>query len=201
MIYFNADGLEASFCGNGLRAAFFFAESLGIKLSSVESAVGVHKGCRKGEDVEISLPSPQDLNLNLATAIFDHELNLHSVNTGVPHAVCFLPKIEEIDVDKWGREIRFHPRFGEEGVNANFARLLPTGQIRVRTFERGVGETFACGSGGAAAYLIAKELFSLSGPRRVLFSSGDEVEYNLTQEGFFMKGPVRAIFKGELLCA
>ena len=76
---------------------------------------------------------------------------IHSINTGVPHAVLFVPDADRAMVQQLGPEIRRHPHFGPKGTNVNFVQRLGPNHIRVRTFERGVeGETLACGTGVTA---------------------------------------------------
>ena len=79
---------------------------------------------------------------------------IHSLNTGVPHAVLFVPDADQAMVAPLGREIRFHPHFAPKGTNVNFVQVLGPNHIRVRTYERGVeGETLACGTGVTASAL------------------------------------------------
>ena len=185
MAYYNSDGYPAAMCGNGLRALARFRRHLGFDEESyvITTPVGSHRV--EGDAVEIG--RPRDMVLNSAV----DDWTVHTVNTGVPHAVIFS---EEVDF----KRLRHHKRFWPEGVNVNAARLLPSGAIKVRTFERGVeAETLACGTGGAAVFAIATKLFHLRGERRILFASGEEVTYRFGEKGeIFMVGEASLIFEG-----
>ena len=81
---------------------------------------------------------------------------VYVVDTGVPHAVLFVDDLDATDVESLGRKIRFDSRFDlHHGVNVNFVRVDADGKIALRTYERGVGETLACGTGAAAAAFVA----------------------------------------------
>ena len=86
-------------------------------------------------------------------------VKVHSLNTGVPHAVLFVADADQAMVSALGREIRRHAHFAPRGTNVNFVQVLEPGSIRVRTYERGVeGETLACGTGVTASALITAHL-------------------------------------------
>ena len=99
---------------------------------------------------------------------------MHSLNTGVPHAVVFVPDADQAMVQQLGREIRRHAHFAPKGTNVNFVQRLGPGSIRVRTYERGVeGETLACGTGVTASALISAKLHQFSSPVKVQVQGGD----------------------------
>jgi len=151
MRYFNADGREGTMCGNGGRCITAFARALGIcgVQTTFEGIDGVH---------EASILSNGEIRLKLIdVSEIDRLEDGYLLNTGSPHFVNFVSKLEQIEVEREGAEIRHQSRFGKGGVNVNFVELGPaTNEITVRTFERGVeGETWSCGTGVAAAAISA----------------------------------------------
>ena len=129
---------------------------------------------------------------------------VHSVNTGVPHAVVFVPDADQAMVQQIGSELRNHDHFKPRGTNVNFAQVLGPGSIRVRTYERGVeGETLACGTGVTAAALISSRIHQFRSPVQVQVQGGDQLEVSFQQEGgdfrnVCLKGPAEFIFEGRI---
>ena len=128
-----------------------------------ETRAGVITASFQGERVTVGLTPPQDLRLNQTISLRGGKTALHSVDTGVPHAVMFVPDADQAMVQSLGAEIRGHAHFAPRGTNVNFVQLRGADGIRVRTYERGVeGETLACGTGVTAAALISAELHHLT---------------------------------------
>jgi len=156
--FYNSDGSSGEMCGNGARCfARFVQKRTGLNRDfSFETGAGIINAQFNGNAVTVSLTKPKDLRLNERVPLSAGEQAIHSLNTGVPHAVLFVPNADKAMVDKLGSEIRRHPHFAPKGTNANFVQLLGPNQIRVRTFERGVeGETLACGTGVTASALVS----------------------------------------------
>jgi len=170
MRIFNKDGSEAESCGNGLRclAKYIFDQRIPsnhrlwmhdrwVSFFYEQDSVGVHMGAWK------------DLTLSIQT----DRGEVHFVNTGVPHAIQFVPNPAVIDLTTFGPYLRHHPLFQPQGANASVASLLSDGSIRIRTFERGVeAETLACGTGALAAFVIANALFGYKARRQILYPGG-----------------------------
>jgi diaminopimelate epimerase len=129
---------------------------------------------------------------------------IHSLNTGVPHAVLFVPDADKAMVRELGPEIRRHPHFGPPGANVNFVQVLGPSRIRVRTFERGVeDETLACGTGVTASALIASRVHGFDSPIKVRVQGGDELEVSFRiADGQFadvrLSGPAQFVFEGSI---
>ena len=129
---------------------------------------------------------------------------IHSLNTGVPHAVLFVPDADKAMVMQLGPEIRRHPHFGPRGTNVNFVQVLGPNQIRVRTFERGVeGETLACGTGVCAAAMIAARVHGFTAPISVRVQGGDQLDVSFRDDGaafssVFLTGPAEFAFTGQI---
>jgi diaminopimelate epimerase len=200
MRIFNKDGSEASMCGNGLRCFIRYLEELGIRqpLYKVQTGAGVLEASIIGEDVEVKMSDPHSISWDLPLMG-----SLQFLNTGVPHAISFLEEIETIDLMDLGPKIRFHPHFGANGTNANFA-TLKNGELHLRTFERGVeGETLACGTGAVAAAIASAKKFSLPSPITVWPRSKEKltISFQRDQDRFFevrMRGPAKKLSQGSL---
>jgi diaminopimelate epimerase len=191
----NSDGSEAESCGNGLRClARFIADIRGESITSYK--IWMHdqivEAFVEKEKISIALNDPRNLTLHI-------QQDVHFVDTGVPHAVVFVPDVQKIDLNREGRALRFHPCFGPRGSNVNFASLQSDGSISVRTFERGVeGETLACGTGAAAVGTIAAQLYNCPSPIRTHFPGGD-LEISFSDEGLKLAGPAVRVFEGSFL--
>lgn len=210
----NADGSEAEMCGNGARcmAAYLFATKH-IKSNSLtlETLAGIIHAKKAGKLISVRLSDPKDLQKNIAVTINQCSLRLHSINTGVPHAGCFVHNLEKIDIDRLGRLIRFNKKFAPKGTNANFIEYLADDFIAVRTYERGVeAETLACGTGSVACAIIAYFKMNPSvttqknASMRVKTKSGEilKVSFDLVDSkisNVWLTGSANFIARGQLL--
>ncbi len=207
MRYFNADGGEAEMCGNGARCFARFAQRVtGFRKGTLlfDTGAGLVGGEFFGDQVRVELTPPRGMLLNQKITTSSGVLTVHSINTGVPHAVVFLPDIEKLEIIKLGSELRYHEAFQPKGTNVNFAQILGPGKIRVRTYERGVeGETLACGTGVTAVALIASEVHGFKAPVSVNVQGGDtlKVFFNKLDTAFSqvkLHGPADFVYQGEI---
>jgi len=202
--FYNSDGSTADMCGNGARCFARFVQSLtGAKERvSFETGAGVIGAQFHGARVTVSLTAPKELRLNEVIPHAGAKLTVHSLNTGVPHAVLFVPDADQAMVQQLGASIRYHEHFKPKGTNVNFAQVLGPNHIRVRTYERGVeGETLACGTGVTASALVSSRVHHFTSPVKVQVQGGDtlEVSWSDTGEGFAsvqLNGPAEFVFKG-----
>ena len=204
--FFNSDGSVAEMCGNGARCFARYVQKLtGEKKGiSFETRAGIISASFQGERVTINLTSPKDLRLNESVALSGGQTSIHSLNTGVPHAVLFVPDADQAMVQPLGAEIRFHAHFAPRGTNVNFVQLHAANSIRVRTYERGVeGETLACGTGVTASALITAELHHFKSPVPVQVQGGDLLEVSFEKNGkdfsnVRLTGPADFVFDGKI---
>lgn len=205
MRYYNADGGEAEMCGNGARCFARYVNMLhGNALAGVnfETLAGDIGADFVGEQVRISMSEPHGLKLNQTLNVDDTTLQVHSVNTGVPHAVVFVDDLDKVDVLRLGAGLRYHEAFAPKGSNANFVKVLGPGSIAIRTYERGVeGETLACGTGMVACALVYHELYHVPAPISVLVKGGDTLRIGFEKSGSTYKnvtlhGPADFVFEG-----
>jgi len=205
--FFNADGSEAEMCGNGARCAARFAYMNGIAPAHMrfETLAGIVEANVADLNVSVLMTPPKDFKLDVEIDCKGKQVLLHSVDTGVPHAVVFVDNYDKVDVCRLGSMIRHHKRFRPAGTNVNFVMPMGEGKFKVRTYERGVeNETMACGTGAVASALIAAAKGQASSPVEIVTSGNDRLTiiFDL-QEGpaaknVFLKGPAYVIYHGEL---
>ena len=152
----------------------------------------------------VNLTRPKDLQLDQKVAAAGGSVVVHSLNTGVPHAVIFVPDADKAMVQPLGAEIRHHPHFAPKGTNVNFVEVLGRNSIRVRTYERGVeGETLACGTGVTASALISARIHGFVSPVEVRVQGGDLLEVGFRESGgefadVQLSGPADFVFEGRI---
>ena len=204
--FFNADGSLAEMCGNGARCAARFAYMHGIAPARMrfETLAGIIEAQVSDIEVSVKMTEPVDFQMQREIMVDDKPVLLHSVDTGVPHAVVFVDDIEQTDVCALGSRIRHHEAFMPAGTNVNFVQKLD-GAFKVRTYERGVeDETLACGTGATACALIAALLDQTASPVEIITSGGDrlaiifDVQDGMSADNVFLKGPAHVVYKGEL---
>jgi diaminopimelate epimerase len=204
--FYNCDGSVAEMCGNGARCFARFVQrrtGAGPTVTFLTGA-GLITATLEGERVTVTLTPPRDLRLREAVTLAEETREVHSLDTGVPHAVLLVTEIDQVDVLRLGAEIRRHPHFAPRGTNVDFVQVLSPGSLRVRTFERGVeGETLACGTGVTAAALVCARLGGYASPVTVQVRGGERLEVAFREEdGAYVEvrltGPADTVFEGEI---
>ncbi|MEA3187919.1 MAG: diaminopimelate epimerase [Chthoniobacter sp.] len=203
MRYYNADGGEAEMCGNGARCFARFANRVAGMADglSFETQAGVIRAEMLDDAVRITMSEPRELRLH---EFIWETLTVHSVNTGVPHAVMFSEDIENVAVERVGAAIRYHEHFAPKGTNVNFIEQRNAQSIAIRTYERGVeGETLACGTGVVASAIILHELMGANAPIGVHVRGGERLEVSFEKSGgryrnVTLTGPAEFVFDGEI---
>ena len=198
MRYFNADGLEATMCGNGGRCIAAFANKLGIIGAKAQfwASDGMHEAHLLENDM---------VNLKMQNVSkIKQEGPYVFLDTGSPHYVTFTDNLERTDVFHEGKKIRSNAAFQPGGTNVNFVQLHPD-HISVRTYERGVeNETLSCGTGVvASAISSALKRHTVTVPVIVHTQGGAlEVFFQSNPKGgagnIWLKGPATFVFKGEI---
>ena len=210
---FNADGSEVEQCGNGVRCFARFVHERQLtnktkikvqtKAGIVEPELGpngwvrVNMGYPKFLPQEIPFVTEEFEALYTLELANEQSLKIDVVNMGNPHAVTIVPDVLTADVATLGPQVESHVRFPQR-VNAGFMQILDEKHVRLRVFERGVGETLACGTGACAA--------AVSGMRRGLLANEVEVELAggklqiAWREGevVWMTGPTATVYEGRL---
>lgn len=207
MRYYNADGGEAEMCGNGARCFARFSTSLQAKPSdevSFETLAGLIRAQITDGLVTIAMSDPHSHRPPEALDVAGEEMEIHFLNTGVPHAVAFVSDLEAVDVRKAGAALRYHQAFAPKGTNANFVQTIEPGHIAIRTYERGVeDETLACGTGVCAAALLYHLKSQTPSPISVKVRGGDTLQVGFEKvAGNFRKvtltGPADFVFAGTI---
>ncbi len=205
--FFNADGSAAEMCGNGGRCAARFAFLRGIAGTEMtfETLAGPIQARVNGSLVKLELTPPKDLRLNQEIKLEGKILNFDFLNTGVPHALIWVEDLDKTDLVGLGPLIRYHDYFKPAGTNINFVQIKDTGNLWVRTYERGVeAETLACGTGSVAAAAVAFFKNKVLSPVQVRTSGGEILTvYVEGQPGrginkVYLEGKVRLIFEAEV---
>jgi len=207
MRYYNADGGEAEMCGNGARCFARYVRRLGGNGAdeiSFETIAGRIEATFHGEHVRIQLSEPFDLQLDREIELDGAPTKIHSVNTGVPHAVVVVDDIATVDIRSAGAAVRYHELFAPAGTNANFMMRTGPDSIAIRTYERGVeDETLACGTGMVANAIIHNQLTETGAPIKVRVAGGDDLLVDFERDGdtyrnVTLTGPADFVFEGEI---
>lgn len=209
---FNADGKEVEQCGNGARcfARFVWSRSLmhSDGLLRVQTAGGIIRLRLKPDGqiaVDMGLPhfTPEKIPFQAdseADCYFlefnGQRVEVGAVSLGNPHCVLRVPAIGEAPVDSWGAALEKHPRF-PRGVNVGFMQILSLDRIALRVYERGVGETPACGTGACAAVAIGRRRGWLNEQARVDLPGGClRIDWEGDGKAVWMTGPAETAFEG-----
>lgn len=204
MRYYNADGGEAEMCGNGARCFARFVQPLRrAEPGRVRflTPAGLITAEYVGEDVRINLTAPTETQLNQRADFGWGEITYHFMNTGVPHAVVYVPDAAQAEVVAHGRAIRRSPIF-PRGTNVNFVQIVDDRNLIVRTYERGVeDETLACGTGVVASALLTHRVHGLALPLSLKVFGGDVLSVHARIEGetfhdVTLTGPAIEVFSG-----
>ena len=189
--FFEADGSETELCGNGTACFAHWAIAEGFvpdREIGILTNAGVVLASRVAPPyVRVCLPVPMNVQRDLEIVLDGFLCLCDFALVGVPHAVIYVDDVERADVARLGPLLRHHKRFAPAGVNANFVQVLEPGKIALRTYEYGVeGETMACGTGSAAAAMLATLRYGWQSitcgrrPVEVLAHSGDTLRIYFT---------------------
>lgn len=218
MRMFNNDGSEAEMCGNASRcvAKYVYDNGLtdkeeitletlaGVKILKMQvidgkvEKVTVNMGQPKLETKDIPAIFPKDRIINEQIDVDGVNYNITCVSMGNPHAITFVEDVENFDVHGVGVLIENHEMFPRR-INAEFAQIIDRNTIKMRVWERGSGETLACGT-GASATLVASVLNDLTERKaKLILIGGDlEIEWNEADNNVYMTGPATTVFQGEI---
>jgi len=208
---FNADGSEVAQCGNGARCfvRFVVDQHLTDKREiSVETASGIITP--KLEDnglVTVNMGAPRfnpgdipfiadEISSSYLLEVANQHLSITALSMGNPHAVQIVDDVDTAPVKELGSQIELHPRFPER-VNAGFMQIIDAQHIKLRVFERGSGETLACGTGACAAVVAGIQLGRLQSPVKVSARGGElHIAWQGGDSPVMMTGPAETVFTG-----
>ena len=201
---YNADGSEAEQCGNGRRCAARFAVEKGLTKKEViewQSLGGNFVTSYHSNDeiqTQISLSGSGFKTIKIENTGLQEIREVHSINIGNPHAVTFVNDIHNLEIDSIGTAISKNTAF-PEGVNVGFCQVVDRSFLRLRVFERGVGETMACGSGACAASVVSASKDLTNNKVKVSMPGGKLKLINQPEEKtILLIGPAEKVFDGKL---
>lgn len=219
MRLFNADGSEAKMCGNGVRcvAKFLFDNNLvneklvkietlsGIKLAEVVSfsqkisLIKVNIGSPQFETEKIPVNFNEKFVINKVVKFGENEYNINCVSVGNPHCVLFLDEISDVNLKMIENDFKIGDFF-PDGVNIEIVKVVDRTNLKMRVWERGSGETMACGTGACAsvAAAIKNNLCDLNENVRVQLLGGG-LTINFDGKNIFMTGEAEKVFEGEII--
>lgn len=218
MRVFNPDGSEAEMCGNAIRCVARYAYEKGLvksKTVRVRTLAGIMCPEVRGEvdgqvlvRVDMGEPrlKPEDIPVKSSrrpvvgevVEVEGREFVFTSVSMGNPHMVVFVGDLERIAVSHWGPLLENHPLFPRK-TNVEFVKVLNSREMIMKVWERGAGETLACGT-GACATLVAAVLNGLSEGQAVVHLPGGDlsIEWDKSTNHVFMTGPAEYVFTGTI---
>lgn len=210
---YNHDGSEVENCGNGARCFAKFVRDkklTGKRAIRVETLGGIltlHVDRQGGITVDMGVPvwTPADIPFTADTQadtylleVDGRTLEISAVSMGNPHAVTLVDNVEHAPVEQWGASIEQHARFPNR-VNAGFMAIESRTSVHLRVYERGVGETLACGTGACAAVVAGQRRGLLDTAVTVHLRGGDlQIEWQGDGHPVMMTGPAATVFQGQV---
>ena len=219
MAMYNSDGTEGAMCGNGVRCIAKYVYDYGLTdktTITIETKGGIKELDLTVEDgkvtwVNVDMEAPV-LDADKIPVIYDEEnkvidkpvlvdgreYRVTCVSMGNPHGVVFVDYVDDLDIENLGPMFENHPMFPDR-VNTEFIQVVDDHTIKMRVWERGAGETLACGT-GACASAYASYLNKKTGKKVLVHLLGGDlqIEYDEEKHTIFMKGPATKVFDGEI---
>lgn len=213
MRIFNTDGSEAEMCGNGIRcfAKYVYEENLIDKLEfDIETLAGI-----KSVKLKVEGNTVVEIEVDMGKAEFDLEkipvwyqgdeyngllhiedMKIYPISMGNPHAVCIIEDINKIDISKYGKLIENYKYFPNK-TNVEFVQIIDESNIKLRVWERGVGETLSCGTGACAAVAVLNKL-KYTSSRVTVDLLGGKLKI-ISDETIKLIGNAEKVFEGNIL--
>lgn len=217
MCMYNADGSEGKMCGNGIRCVakyvydFNLTDKDGITVETLSGIKTLKLNVENGKvkTVRVNMGAPilecdkvpvkydDEKMINKPVKVDGKTFNITCVSMGNPHAVTFINDTDNLEIEKIGPKFENNEIFPDK-VNTEFIQIIDKKTVKMRVWERGSGETFACGT-GACASVVASVLNRLTENKVTVKLLGGEleIEYNQDENTVYMTGPARVVFTGE----
>lgn len=220
MEMWNADGTRGEMCGNGIRCVAKYVYDKGLtdktELSIVSGGqikylelqvrdgkmltarVNMGKPVFDTEKIPVIMPEGEKSAVDAPIMVNGEEYHMTCVSMGNPHTVIFMDDVSGLEIEKLGPCFENHERFPRR-VNTEFVKVLDRNHVEMRVWERGSGETLACGSGSSAS-LAAAVVCGKSAPKvKMLLRGGElEIEWDRAENLIYMTGPAVTVFDGEI---
>ena len=209
---YNADGSEAEHCGNGIRCVARYLRERGILHKDelvAECGAGLIRLYHEGELVRVNMGPPEfdpphiPLAVTAPARLYSVKLDgadieFAALSMGNPHAVIRVADIDRAPVTVVGPQLQAHALF-PDSVNAGFMQVMDSASIRLRVFERGVGETLACGTGACAAVVAGIKVYNLDSKVNVVLPGGSlTVSWDGNGQPVWMTGPGATVYEGSI---
>jgi len=210
---FNSDGGEVEQCGNGARclARFIRDRNLSgkttIQVKTMNRVISLTINKDKLVSVDMGIPGlePSDVPIVQSTKSNTYSININNeqfdisaISMGNPHAVLFVDNVDSAPVSKIGQELQSHAQFPKQ-VNVGFAQVINRQHLKLRVYERGPGETRACGTGACAAAVAAIQQGRADSPLRIALTGGDlQVNWPGEDQPLIMTGPAVTSYHGRI---
>lgn len=212
---FNADGQEVGQCGNGARCLARFLQYTGLTqkncISVATKTTQMELQINPDESVTIKMPPPLFAPAQVPILFPSQQktymlpladkttVQVHALNVGNPHAVSVVNNLTEAPVENLGKALSLHPLFPEQS-NAGFMEIIDSEHLRLRVYERGCGETQACGSGAIAAAVVGRLFYHMAAKIEVTLLGGELfVEWEGEGQPIFLTGPAGFVYEGRIL--
>lgn len=217
MEMYNADGSRGEMCGNGIRCVAKYVYDYGLTDKtqiSIETLGGIKyldltvkegKVCQVKVDMgkpvfeaaRIPILSENDIVIDEPIVVSGQEYRMTGVSMGNPHTVVFVKNVKNLDLQKIGPLFEHHPRFPKR-INTEFVRVVNDHTVEMRVWERGSGETLACGTGACAAAVACVQNGLTRNEVTVRLLGGElKILWDLEKDTVFMTGPAETVFDGE----
>ncbi len=218
MRIFNQDGSEGKMCGNGIRCVGKYLYDSGrckkdiLKIETLSGVKELYLNIENDNVIEIKVDmgkadfSPKNIPINSQEKIIGQKVNIGGkeeviscVSMGNPHCVVFCDNVDDLDIKKEGQRFEYDSLF-LEGVNTEFVKVINSHKLQMRVWERGSGETLACGTGACASVACAVENgYCPMGEDIEVLLSGGKLKIRYEKEKVFMTGEAVTVFTGEVL--
>ncbi len=212
MKIFNKDGSEAEMCGNGIRcfAKYIYDKKITNKEEFTIETLGGIKSIKLGIEGDTVVSIEADMGVpefdiekipvtylenNYEGFLYVDGIKVYPVSMGNPHAVCFVDDVDKVDVEKYGKLIEDYKYFSNK-TNVEFVQIIDKLNIKVRVWERGVGETLACGTGVSAASVISHKYKSTNNVLNVDLLGGKLK--TIYDDSIKLIGPAEFVFEGKI---
>ena len=215
MRMFNADGSEAEMCGNGIRCVGKYVYDFGltdktnitIETKAGVKRLGLNANNGKVSTVTVDMGEPildmKKIPVNpnngkfVELKVLDKDFIFTPVSMGNPHAITFINNLDSFDIDKYGKIVESDSHFPNK-TNVEFIEIIDRNHIKMRVYERGTGETLACGT-GACASVVASVLNNLTDRTVNVKLLGGSLNINYNEDGHvYMTGEATTVFNGEI---
>ncbi|MBI5789457.1 MAG: diaminopimelate epimerase [Candidatus Schekmanbacteria bacterium] len=212
MLIYNADGSQVQMCGNGIRCLARYIQEQGLS-DKTELVIETHAGIIKprliGDEVEVDMGEPVleagKIPVDLSGLVIDHLLPVADktfpvtcVSMGNPHCVIFVENVRDFPVTRYGSLIENHPLFPQR-TNVEFIEIINEHELKMRVWERGSGETPACGT-GACASVVASVLRGKTQRKVTVNLPGGPlfIHWSKQDNRVYMRGPAVTVFSGQI---